>query len=199
MAVVSPCARLANGQDNSCLTNIVRKYFQQVVLMNRSDIINVVTSVPTAENPECVYTVAFDLKPGATGYRIAGSEAGSVFKGYFDKSVSDLGYPQFVHHVDIVAMGVGQDTKCFLDSASRASLVAAMQIGDTVEIYGIEAGLSIDDFTFDVGEGGGGSMISLSSLETAPESRLPFVYVSATPDQEVEDFDNLFASPAPSV
>jgi len=199
MAVTSPCALLANGQDNSCLVDIVRKYYQQVVLINRSDIVDIVESVPTAEDPTCVYTVGFGLKENATGYRIAGIEAGSVYKGYFDKSVSDLAYPQYIHHVDMVLMGIGQDTKCILDSMSRGSFVAALQIGTTIEIYGIKNGLSIDDFTFDVGEGGGGSLLTLSSLENAPESRLPFVYVSNTPGSEVADFDALFANTEPSV
>lgn len=199
MAVTSPCARLASGQDNSCLTNIDRKYYQQVVLINKSDLIDIVESVPTAENPECVYTVGFSLKDGTTGYRIQGAENGSVFNGYFDKSVSDLFYPQFIHHVDMVLMGVSEQTKCMLDSISRSSVVAAMQVGDTIEIYGIRNGLSLDDFTFNIGEGGGGGLVTLSSLETAPESRLPFVYVSNTPGSEVADFDALFANIAPSV
>lgn len=199
MAVTSPCALLANGQDNSCLTEIVRKYYQQVVLINRSDIVDIVQTVPTAEDPACVYTVGFSLKEGTTGYRIAGIEAGSVYKGYFDKSVSDLSYPQYIHHVDMVLMGVGQDTKCLLDSLSRGSFVAALQIGETIEIYGIGSGLSIDDFTFDVGEGGGGSLLTLSSLENAPESRLPFIYVPAEGGDAIADFDALFANEAPSV
>ncbi len=199
MAITSPCARLANGQDNSCLTNIIRKYFQQVVLINRSDLVDVVKTVPTVEDPECVYTVGFNLKEGATGYRVTGSENGSVIKGYFDKGVGDLAFPEFIHHVDMVLMGVNQDTKCMIDSLSRASVVAALQIGDTVEIYGIDSGLSIDDFTFDVSEGGGGSLLTLSSLENAPESRLPFIYVSQTPGSEIEDFDDLFANASPSV
>lgn len=199
MAITSPCALISNGQDNSCLTEIVRKYYQQVVLINRSDVVDIVQSVPTEEDPECVYTVGFALKEGATGYRIAGIEAGSVYKGYFDKSVSDLAYPQYIHHVDMVLMGVSQDTKCLLDSLSRGSFVAALQIGTQIEIYGIGSGLSIDDFTFDVSEGGGGSLITLSSLENAPETRLPFLYVPAEGGSAVADFDSLFANTEPSV
>lgn len=198
MAVTSPCGLLANGQDASCITPI-RRYYQQAVVINRTDILEYEITVPTAEDPECVYTAAFTLKEGATGYRFAGSENGSVYKGYFDKSTSDLGQPQYIHNVQMLVVGADQEAKCVLDSLGRGSYVVALQLGNTIEIFGLENGLVAGDYTYDLQEGGGGTPIVLSSLEVSPEGRVPFVYVSATPGSEVEDFDDLFANAAPSV
>src|SRR6188768_2377637 len=111
MAVTSPCGLLATGQDASCLTP-TRRYYQQAVVINRTDLLDIVESVPTAEDPECKYTVSFVLKEGATGYRFAGSENGSVYKGYFDKSTSDLGQPQYIHNVQMLVVGADEESKC---------------------------------------------------------------------------------------
>jgi hypothetical protein len=198
MAVQSPCGLLANGQDASCVTP-TRRYFQQAVVVNKTDILSYTVNVPTAEDPECVYTVGFTLKEGKTGYRFAGSENGSVYKGYFDKSTSDLGQPQYIHNVQMLVVGADQESKCVLDSLGRGSYVVALQLNDTIEIYGMESGLVAGDYTYDLQEGGGGTPIVLSSLEVAPEGRVPFVFVSSVPGSEVADFDDLFANPAPSV
>ena len=199
MAVTSPCGLLANGQDVSCVTSIERRYYQQAVVMNRSDVVIDAINVPTAEDPECVYTATFHLKEGKTGYLFAGAENGSVYKGYFDKSVSDLAIPQYIHKVDMLVVGVQEESKCVLDALSRGSYVVALQIGDTIEIFGLQSGLVVGDFTYDLAEGGGGATIPLASLEIAPENRLPFVYKSNTPDSEIADFDALFANTEPSV
>lgn len=199
MAVTSPCGLLANGQDAACLTSIDRRYYQQAVVMNRSDVVIDAINVPTAEDPDCVYSATFHLKDGATGYLFAGSENGSVYKGYFDKSVSDLSFPQYIHHVDMLVLGVEAASKCILDSLAKGSYVVAMQIGTTIEIFGLQSGLVVGDYTYDLTEGGGGATIPLSSLEVAPENRLPFVYLSNTPGSEVADFDSLFANTEPSV
>ena len=191
MAVTSPCGLLATGQDATCLTPI-RRYYQQAVVINKTDILSYTTTVPTAEAPGCVYTASLTLKPGKTGYRFAGSENGSVYKGYFDKSTSDLGQPQYLHNVQMLVVGADEDSKCVLDSLGRGSYVVALQLGNTIEIFGLENGLVAGDYTYDLQEGGGGTPIVLSSLEVAPEGRVPFVYLSGTPGQEVEDFDDLF-------
>lgn len=192
MAVINLCAKLSNGLDISCLAPI-RKYYQQIVLINKTDILSQTITPPT--DGTCTYTVAFELMPGTTGYRIAGIEAGSSFFGSFDKSRSDLGYPQYIHNVSILIAGISEEAKCIMDSLDKGSFVAALQATDgTVEIYGIETGLTSGDYTYDPQGGGGGTPIVLSSLEDAPERYLPFIYESAVPGQENVDFDDAFAA-----
>lgn len=201
MAITSLCGTLKNGQDASCIAP-ARRFYQQAVVINKTDIDpeSVVISVPTEEAPECLYNVAFSLKEGKTGLRFTGPETGSTYKGYFDKALSDLGFVQYTHNAQVLVVGSTEEAKCILDSLSKGKYVVAYQFTDgTVEIYGMQNGLSAGDFTYDVQEGGGGTAIILSSLETAPENYVPLVYKSAVEGGETADFDANFENAAPSV
>lgn len=201
MAVFSICGNLKNGQDASCVAP-ARRFFQQAVVINLGDIDqdSVIITTPTAENPDCAYNVQFSLKDGKTGYRFTGPEAGSSYKGYFDKSNADLGFVQYKHNAQILVVGSDEESKCILDSLSKGKYVVVYQFTDgTVEVYGFQNGLTTGDFTYDVQEGGGGTAVVLSSLDTAPENFLPLVYVSAVPGSEIADFDSNFDNGAPSV
>lgn len=193
MAIQSLCAKIFNGLDVSC-AKPVSKYYQQAVIINKSDIDDYDLNLPNAETETCSYTVEFSLKPGTTGYRILGAEAGSSFYGSAAKTRSDLGYAQYVHNVGILIAGLSEEAKCILDGLDKGSFVIALQAKDgTVEIFGIVNGLTTGDYEYNIQEGGGGTQIILSSLEDAPESTLPLVYESAVPGQESEDFDDAFA------
>lgn len=199
MAITSVCGLLKNGQDASC-NPPVRRFFQQAVLINKTDIDTFNISVPTELDPECKYTVEFSLKDGKTGYRFTGPESGSSYKGYFDKSTSDLGFTQYKHNAQILITGSDEEAKCVLDAISKGRLIAVYQFTDgTVEVYGFEQGLTTGDFTYDVQEGGGGTAVVLSSLDIAPEKLVPLVYKSAVEGGEGADFDSNFANNFPSV
>lgn len=193
MAVTSICGTLKNGQDASCISPI-RRYFQQAVVINKSDILSFVITAPSGALGVCAYNVTFTLKPGKAGFRFSGPEGGSTYKGFFDKSQSDLGYAQYAHSVQMLIVGVDEASKCVLDALGKGSYVVAIQVGNIVEIYGMENGLVAGDYTYDPQEGGGGAAIGLASAETAPELRLPLVYKSAIVNQEVVDFDANFAA-----
>ncbi len=199
MAITSICAILKNGQDAACIAP-VRRFYQQAVLINKTDIdpTTVVLSIPT--DSTCAYNVQFSLKTGKTGLRFTGSESGSTYKGYFDKSVSDLGYVQYKHNAQILVVGSTEEAKCILDSIGKGKFIAVYQFTDgSVEVYGWENGLSAGDFTYDVQEGGGGTAIVLSSMDIAPENYVPLVYKSMTLNGETADFDANFDNGAPSV
>ncbi len=199
MAVLPLCARLGTGQDVSCVP-VQRKYYQQAVLINKTDIVPnpaavTKTDYETAPNSP-LYNVKFALKPGTKGYRFSGSENGSVYFGRTNKSTSDLGMPQYSQEVQILIVGAGQPTKAILEAIDKGSYVVAMQFGDgTIEIYGYDNGLSTGDYTYSIQENGGGTTIVLSSNDSSPESSHPFVYISGTPGQETEDFDSAFEVP----
>jgi len=200
MAVLPLCARLGTGQDVSCVP-VQRKYYQQAVLINKTDIVPdpaAVTKTDYEIAPETpLYNVTFALKPGTKGYRFSGSENGSVYFGRTNKSTSDLGMPQYSQEVQILIVGAGQPTKAILEAIDKGSFVVAMQFGDgTIEIYGYDNGLSTGDYTYSIQENGGGTTIVLSSNEISPESSHPFVYISETLGQETEDFDSAFEVPA---
>ena len=193
MAIQSLCAKIFNGLDVSC-AKPVSKYYQQAVIINKSDINDYEITLPDAETEECNYKVTFDLKAGTTGYRIIGAESGSSFYGSVSKSRNDLGYAQYIHNVGILVAGLSEESKCILDGLDKGSFVVALQAKDgTVEIFGIVNGLTTGDYEYNIQEGGGGTQIILSSLEDAAESNLPLIYESAVPGQETEDFDDAFA------
>lgn len=195
MAVLNLCAKLVNGLDVSC-ESPVRKYYQQAVLINKTDIEDYTITPPAPEYDQCNYTVTFELGSGTTGYRIIGPQGGSSFFGSVEKSRNDLGYPQYLHVPSILIAGVTEEVKCILDSLDKGSFVVAMQLTDgTVEIFGMENGLTTGDYTYDIQGGGGGTAIVLSSLEDAPERYLPLIYESDTPGNEGIDFDDAFANP----
>lgn len=190
MAIESICAKLTAGFDASCDAP-VRKYYQQAVVMNKSDIDTLEITKPTGDT--CNYNVSFSLKAGKTGYLFHGPSAGSNFYGSHDKSRSDLGYPQYVHSTQLLIVGVSEASKCILDSLDKGTFVVALQLSDgTVEIYGIRNGLTTGDYTYNLQEGGGGTPIMLMSLEDSPENELPLVYKPEAAGDAGADFDSLF-------
>lgn len=198
MAVLPLCARLIVGQDAACIP-LKRKYFQQAVIINKTDIqtLSVTKTDFDDESPTCKYQVSFTLKSGTTGYRFTGPENGNNYFGRFNKTTSDLGFASYQHEVQMLVVGADEASKCILESLDKGSYIVAMQFSDgTVEIYGVENGLSTGDYTYSVSENGGGSLIILSSNEQTPESYLPLVYVSTNSGAENDDFDDLFANPS---
>lgn len=187
-----------NGQDQSCVIP-KRRYYQQAVVINKTHIdpstVEYLLTDFESPSPTCLYGVKFELKEGKTGYRFLGADGGSSYFGAFDKTRSDFGFPQYTHNANLLVMGASEEAKCILSSLDKGSYVVAFQFSDgTVEIYGMENGLTTGDYTYDVQGGGGGSAIILSSLEIAPENYLPLVYVSQVEGQESEDFDAAFAN-----
>ncbi|HET8838036.1 MAG TPA: hypothetical protein VFM82_03490 [Flavobacteriaceae bacterium] len=201
MAVLPLCAKLIAGQDASCFP-VNRKYYQQAVVINKTDIDpDSITVTKTDFNtaPEtCAYNVSFALKAGKTGYRFTGGENGSIYFGRYNKTLSELtGNPQYVHEAQMLVVGVDEASKCILEALDKGRYVVAYQFMDgTVEIYGIRNGLSTADYTFSTQENGGGTSIILTSSESAPENELPLVYKSEVPGSETADFDAAFENTA---
>lgn len=196
MSSQSACARLKNNRDGSCDAP-VRKFDQCAVIINWDDIETYTENKPTADT--CQYTVEFTLAEGTTGYSIKGPEAGSSFFGSFDKGRGDLGYAEYIHNASILMAGIDEAGNCILDALDKGKFVVALRLSDgTVVIYGIVNGLTTGDYTYDPQAGGGGAPILLSSMEDAPEARLPYIYKSATLNGESADFDALFANAASS-
>jgi hypothetical protein len=151
MAIETICGVLISGLDTSC-SPPVRKYYQQAVVINKSDLDTITTT--TTGVGVCNYTTAFTLKAGKTGYRFISPESGTSVKGLVDKTESALGYPQFVHKAQFLVTGIDETVKCILDSLTRGSFIVALQLTNgTVEVFGIENGLTSADFTYDVQEG----------------------------------------------
>lgn len=199
MALPSICAKLFADQDLSC-AKPTRKYFQQIVAINKSDIdpatIEITKTDSTIAEPVCAYNVSFELFEGKTGFMIKLPENGASVFGTFDKSRSDFGQNQYIHNVNIFIVGADEAAKCNLEALDEGNYVIALQLMDgTVEIFGMDYGLSTADYSYDLQTNGGGSAIVLSSNETTPEGNLPLVYKSADAGDANADFNSKFANP----
>lgn len=189
------CINLRQGQDSSCNT-YARKYYQQVVLVNKSDVKNVLIVTPSTDFDDeftCRYRISFQLYEGKTGYRFTSTDKGNNVFAMFSKSVKE-GFPQYKHTVQLPIFGVDEKTKCVIDQLDFAEYFAAVQYQDgTVEIYGYEFGLKTEDYEYNPANNNGGSLINLSSDEDGLEDEKPFIYISGIDGNESIDFDNNFS------
>ena len=193
MANTAICAELDGEVDLSCIRTLVKKYFQEIVIINFNDI-DRTASVINQAGALCDYSVSMVLKAGKKGVMLKLPENGNTIRGSYAKSTSDLGFVQYLHTVQILIAGVTKEIKCILDKLDRGRYVVAAQLADgTVEIYGYENGLTTGDYTFDLVEGGGGAKIPLQSKDAEQESMLPLIYKSAVPGSENADFNEQFS------
>ena len=193
MANIAICAELDGEVKLSCIRTLVKKYFQEIVIINFNDI-DRTASVINQSGALCDYSVSMVLKAGKKGVMLKLPENGNTIRGSYAKSTSDLGFIQYLHTVQILIAGVTKEIKCILDKLDRGRFVVAAQLADgTVEIYGFENGLTTGDYTFDLVEGGGGAKIPLQSKEAEQETLLPMVYKSAVPGSENADFNEQFS------
>lgn len=193
MANTAICAELDGVVDLSCIRTLVKKYFQEIVIINFNDI-DRTASVINQSGALCDYSVSMVLKAGKKGVMLKLPENGNTIRGSYAKSTSDLGFIQYLQTVQILIAGVTKEIKCILDKLDRGRYVVAAQLADgTVEIYGYENGLTTGDYTFDLVEGGGGAKIPLQSKDAEQESMLPLIYKPAVPGSENADFNEQFS------
>lgn len=176
------CVDLLKGWDLECDGAQYRKYFQQLVLVNRADVDEyLIDSTSTTNN------IAFNLKDGKTGFLFRSSENGTVINAEFSKSVRK-GIVYYDHKMELAITGVDEDSKTMLKQLDMSDYFGAIQFKDgTVEIHGFSYGLKTDSYNY-TPQGLGGSIISLVSKY--PEYDPPYVYLS---DDPIEDFNCLFS------
>lgn len=187
------CEQLRQGLNLDCV-GVSKKYYQQIVLINRADILNkrIVTSSVDIEGVyTCRNRVYFNLIDDRSGFRFSMNENSSSIFATFDKTVIES-IPQYNHAVNIVILGVTEDIKCLITQLDYSDYFAAAQYYDgTVEIFGFEFGLSTNNYGYDPHNGSGGAVLRLSSLNDSLEDLPPLIYRS-TEGTEIEDFNNNF-------
>lgn len=191
------CLKLYRGQDISCLP-IQKKYYQQVVLINKSDVANFVidSRTPQEESPfpnfsSFSHRIRFSLKTDKEGFLFRGLPNGNGYYALFSKEI-DENIPQYSHTIQLPIFGVSETTKLILKTLDVASYFAAIQYTDgTVEIYGFENGLTTDDYDYDPQNNGGGSFINLISPDNGMEDDPPYIYIPLIGNSS-SDFDILF-------
>ena len=193
MANVSVCDELRTSLDRSCSRKLPKKYKQEAVFININDIDRANSPVGEIGGATCAYSVQMILKALKKGVNIKLPESGNAIKGFVNKSKTDNGRVQYLHQVQILMEGADEQTKCVMDKLDHGLYVVALQLSDeTVEIYGWEYGISTGDYTYDLTDGGGGSLIVLQSDERWQESMLPLVYKAAANGDANADFNEQF-------
>src|SRR5690606_27400965 len=141
--------------------------YQQVVLVNRADVLNkliLTSTVDINDNYTCRHRVLFNLKPDKTGFRFTLNENATQIFAIAEKTTTE-GFPQYSHAVNIVLFGVDEATKCLLKQLDNGDYFAALQFLDgTVEIFGFEYGLTTSNYSYDPQNLGGGAILKLNSL-----------------------------------
>ena len=196
MANTAICAEIDGEIDLSCIRNLPKKYFQEVVLINYNDIDRTASVLGDFDGVTCDYTVQMVLKEGKKGVMFKIPEtSGSIFGTTAKSTVEVTGLPQYLHLVQILAMGISSEIKCLLDKLGRGKYIVAAQLADgTVEIYGWENGVSAGDYTIDLAAGGGASVVPLQSKDTEQESMLPLIYKPQTGGSANADFNEQFTT-----
>lgn len=188
------CALLQKGFDLSC-GGFAKKYFQQLVLVNRADLLSYSIQTKKSINlteTECRHRVRFKLKEGKTGYRFSANEKGSNIFGTYEKSKINS-RTEYAHKIQLILSGTDEELKCLIRNLDNGNYFGALQFYDgTVEIFGFEYGLTTNDYTSDLQANRGIIYLELISDKDALEDEPPFIYFSD--GNENDDFNNNFDS-----
>jgi hypothetical protein len=177
---MSVCIDLMKGFDLECEGAKFRKYFQNVVLINRRDVKDF-----SINSSSILNSILFNLSATKTGYLFRTSENGGIINADFSKSEKN-GIVTYEHKIEIAVTGINENSKTMLKQLDMANFFGAIQFKDgTIEIHGFDYGLKTANYTY-TPQGLGGAVISLVSKYS--EYDPPYVYAGND-----EDFDNLFA------
>lgn len=172
------CKSIIREHNLNC-ESIFRKYYQQIILINKDDVNEVKYSSD-------IHGLQFNLLSDKTGYLYRGNEIASNFSASFSKSVSN-GQPVYSHTVTLPIVGVGAETKLILRDLDLSNYFAVIQFRDeTIEVYGFENGLTTNNYNFEAQNNMGGINVSLESK--FDEDEPPYIYIG-----DKEDFNNKFA------
>jgi len=177
------CVKLIKGFNIGC-TPLLRKYYQNVVLINRADVEQ--ESITTTSD---LHRIQFNLLDGKTGYLFNGNENVGLLNAKWNKR-EEKGVPFYTHNVDVVVAGTSENIKTLLKQIDNSNYFAAIQFknGD-VEIYGFENGLTSGSYEYAAQSSLGGAVITMSSK--FDEYEPPYLYHSNSIN---DDFDGLFAN-----
>ena len=190
MAVASICDIVGQNFAQGCSNDFVSKYYQQIVLINKSDI-NPSTIIKDTTTPGA-YNVFFALKTGKKGYRFTGNESNRSISGVTEKTKDAVAGVRYNHKVNYTIYSTSQEIKRLFKAFDKGLFVAALQLTNgEVEIYGLDNGLISGDYTLDVSGTKGATALVFQSDEESLENNLPYTFKSADPNA---NFDVEFAN-----
>jgi hypothetical protein len=190
---MSVCYEILKGFDLECKGAEFRKYFQNIVLVNKNDVKEFFIASSATDN-----RIWFNLKEDKTGFLFRSSENGGSINAEFSKSERS-GIVYYSHKLQMPIVGVDESTKTMLKQLDMSNYFAAVHFKDgTIEIHGFNNGLKTDPYTY-TPQGLGGGLLSLVSRYE--EYDPPYTYFPSLSEdsegweqQAIEDFNNLFGN-----
>src|SRR5690606_18372771 len=154
---MSICAEILKGIDLECLGNEFRKYYQNIVLVNKKDVKEFYINSSTSFN-----RIYFNLNEGKTGFLFRSSENGTSLTASFSKT-ERKGVVYYSHKLQVPVVGANEAAKTMLKQLDFSDYFAAIHFRDgTIEIHGFNYGLKTDGYTYEP-QGQGGGIIPLVS------------------------------------
>lgn len=184
------CVTVKSGFNGRCFKG-KKKYEQEFVLVNKADVKSYIISLKSQNN--CQNRVYFNLNESKKGLRFSASDRSDSIRGLFNK-VTKGSIVEYEHTVESILFGNDESTKCLYRALSTGDYFIALQVGNTIEIYGFEFGLTLSDDVWDLTESGGVIPITFKSEDEAFENSPPLIYKSPmkSTSTPVKDFDDLF-------
>lgn len=174
------CSELLQGLDLTCLNERWNKYYQNVILINKDDVLESYVTSSNTENH-----IIFNLKENVHGFLFHTPELGNAISAEFSMDIED-NIPLYTHEVTFPVVGVKENIKSLIKQLDKGFFFAAVQYKDgTVEIYGFNYGLKNTGYTYEPQSDLGGSSMTLESIYE--EYDPPYVYAGSE-----DDFNNLF-------
>lgn len=186
---MSVCYSIMKGFDLECSGAEFRKYYQNIVLVNRSDVDSFIINSDIETN-----RIYFNLKENKTGFLFRSSENGGVINADFSKRENG-GIVYYQHKLQMPIVGVSENSKTMLKQLDFSDYFAAVHFKDgTIEIFGFNYGLKTDNYNY-TPQGLGGGILSL--ISKYDEYDPPYTYRPRNDgweDEAIIDFNNLFAN-----
>lgn len=163
------CKELTQGFSLGCENNYKKGFEQEMLIINWNDVDTFGTPATCPSGKR----TGFALKTGKKGYKFSLNDGNTSIKGFYDKSVDDMGFVTYKHQSQLLLMGECS-TWCTREQLDKGRYVAIIKYDNgKYLVYGIGQGLKTADYTWDITEGNGGSLIVLESKDNALEALVP--------------------------
>lgn len=166
---------------------------QQVILMNRSDLDEV---VKTSSTNDGTHSASFSLTSGTTGFLVTGYANKQLFTYGWSLNVADDQPDDFTHTLSLRLFNCSEDTNSFVNGlALGADIVAVVKSkAGCYEILGLDGGLKITEASKNSNENKAATVFVLSSSGTDTEPKTPYIYFDTDSDTTSANFENKFAA-----
>ena len=183
------CSKIIEDVLYECDNPPVAGIKQKVVLINKSDILEVVKDNDPSTGK---HRATITLKEGKTGYFITGPEGSKIFTAGYTPNVADDQPTDFTQTVAVRVLNHGEKANILMNSLSQSGNVVAIVSKEQgyYEIYGLDAGLKLTEGGSNSNENKGALSITLASKGIDTEPKTPYIYFDTDEATTEANFEN---------